>query len=131
MSKWWPIPVLAVLDVTTRIVIETQPGLMHPTPEWHGRAIGCAAVLALVIAGRNQRWGQAFSFVATGCVINTLDSLDGMVNNPISVHHGIWWYGFNVADAAIVLGATLACWHVVNGAVRSSGHHSPTHNKAA
>lgn len=77
------------------------------------------AALALVV-GLLRRWGResrlalaALSLVAGGAVGNLIDRLRfGSVVDFIDWYWGSWhWYTFNVADAAISVGAVLLLLH--------------------
>jgi signal peptidase II len=139
LSKWWlldvfglpghpPVqlgPVLNLVMVWNRGV---SFGLFAGDAAWHRMllaafAVVVAAILAVVLVRTRSTWtAVALGLVIGGAVSNAWDRFAyGAVADFIDFHIGGYhWYVFNVADAAITVGAGLL---IIDGLFRGGGQH--------
>ena len=95
-----------LLDLAVKTMIATEPGLMHPTPDWHQRAVLCVFVLAAAILCPLRPYESLpLAVVAGGALSNTIDSIDGYVRNPLTINIWDGTLGYNPADLCITVGA--------------------------
>ena len=97
-------------------------------------AAGVSVVLAVWIArlGPTKRWEAcALALVLSGAIGNLYDRMAlGYVVDFISVHYnGYHWPAFNVADAAICVGAAMLLWDMFFGAKDDGEEHEKTLEK--
>jgi lipoprotein signal peptidase len=139
LSKWWLVdvfglpghppvqlgPMLNLVMVWNRGV---SFGLLAGDADWHraplvGFALVVAAVLLVALLRTRSTWmAIALGLVIGGAVSNAWDRVTyGAVADFIDFHIGGYhWYTFNVADAAITVGAVLL---IVDGLFRGGGQH--------
>ena len=77
-------------------------------------------VLWLRRVPRDQRWlACALTLVLGGAIGNLIDRLfaaGGGVVDFVDIYYGTWhWPAFNVADAAISIGAVMLVWSAIHG----------------
>jgi signal peptidase II len=139
LSKWWildvfdlparsPVRLGSVLDLAMVWNRGVSFGLLAGDAAWHrallaGFAVLVAIVLAVVLVRTRSAWTAiALGLVIGGAVSNAWDRLVyGAVADFLDFHIGGYhWYTFNVADAAITVGAALL---IVDGLFRGGGQH--------
>lgn len=125
LSKWW---ILTIVMVPPRL-IEVTPflnlvlvwnrgisfGLLNTDSPWNAIVLtAIAVVISLFLLGwlwRTERWPLlvAIGLVVGGAIGNAIDRIRfGAVCDFVDVHaFGYHWPAFNVADAAITVGAAL------------------------
>lgn len=93
-------------------------GMLNNAGGWqNGLFIAVAGVVSIGIVWMMRRetaqGGYALGFILGGAIGNVLDRLRlGRVVDFVDFHIGDWhWYVFNVADAAITVGAILLALH--------------------
>lgn len=97
-------------------------------------AAGVSVVLMVWIArlGNTKRWEAcALALVLSGALGNLYDRVAlGYVVDFISMHYrGHYWPAFNIADAAICIGAAMLLWDMFSGAKDDSANHDKTLEK--
>lgn len=128
-SKFWILDVFALPDRPpvrmgdhlNLVMVWNQGvsfGLMAGNADWHrfmlaGFALAVSIVLGFVLARARSRWAAgALGLVIGGALSNAWDRVAyGAVADFLDFHIGAHhWYAFNVADAAITVGAGLLVW---------------------
>ena len=139
LTKWWAVETLATrtIDVvwTLRLHLTVNHGSAFSLAEGRGAVISLLALVVVAVLLRSGRYAThpgtavAIGLVAGGAVGNLMDRAfragDGFLGGGVIDFVDLqWWPVFNVADAAIVVGAvTLFASQWREGAEgRSEGH---------
>ena len=117
------------------IVVRNNPGGVFGLFEGHRRALIAVSLAALVFVlwlylsdkTRRLSWALALGLIFGGAIGNLVDRLWlGSVRDFIDVHVGAYhWPAFNLADAALCVGAALVAWRTLWPPKTPAGESTP------